>query len=67
MLGKKGKRHSPRFQFQVVLEVLKGRPRCSGGRPKSVFDILTGPKTGAGSLIPILVFLLDRFQGGHSG
>jgi transposase len=24
MLGKKGKRYSPRFQFQVVLEVLKG-------------------------------------------
>ena len=24
MLGKKGKRYSPRLQFQVVLEVLKG-------------------------------------------
>jgi len=24
VLGKKGKRYSPRFQFQVVLEVLKG-------------------------------------------
>lgn len=24
MLGKKGKRYSPRFQFQVVLEILKG-------------------------------------------
>lgn len=23
-MGKKGKRYSPRFQFQVVLEVLKG-------------------------------------------
>jgi len=23
-VGKKGKRYSPRFQFQVVLEVLKG-------------------------------------------
>ena len=25
VLGKKGKRYSPRFQFQVVLEVLKGK------------------------------------------
>ena len=24
VLGKKGKRYSPRFQFQVVLEALKG-------------------------------------------
>jgi len=24
VLGKKGKRYSPRLQFQVVLEVLKG-------------------------------------------
>ena len=23
-MGRKGKRYSPRFQFQVVLEVLKG-------------------------------------------
>ena len=29
-MGKKGKRYSPRFQFQVVLEVLKGDREAVG-------------------------------------
>jgi len=29
-VGKKGKRYSPRFQFQVVLEVLKGDREAVG-------------------------------------
>ena len=37
----------------------------TSSRRSSVSDIMTGPKTGAGSSIRILALSLDRFQGGH--